>query len=342
MDKRIVVLIVAALAIVVIAAAAMSGGGSDNKKDPEAIHATDIMIDKTTLSLNEGDSYSLKATIVPEGCTDPVVWSSSNPSVCSVSDGKVIGIKAGSATITAQCGTEKTSCFVEVKAIVIPATEISIDKTTLCLYPNGSSTITATVTPNGSTDKVVWTSSDASICTVSNGKVIAIKDGSCTITATAGKESVTCEVTVYKPASAGELNALSKAQSYLSYTSFSEKGLYEQLLFEKFSESEAKYAVNNCGADWYEQASKKALSYLSHSSFSKTGLIEQLIFEDFTEDQAQKAVESCGADWYEQAVLKAKSYLSHSSFSKEDLYEQLLFEGFTEDQAQKAVDQLYV
>lgn len=92
----------------------------------------------------------------------------------------------------------------------------------------------------------------------------------------------------------GMKNALAKAKSYLSFDGFSKKGLMDQLAFEGFSEEEAAYAVEACGADWNEQAAKKAKSYMSFSSFSKTGLIEQLEFEGFTHEQAVYGAEAVG------------------------------------------------
>ena len=67
---------------------------------------------------------------------------------------------------------------------------------------------------------------------------------------------------------------------------FSYSGLIEQLEYEGYSTEEATYAVDNCGADWKEQAAKKAEEYLNSMSFSKSGLIEQLEYEGFTHDQA--------------------------------------------------------
>lgn len=131
----------------------------------------------------------------------------------------------------------------------------------------------------------------------------------------------------------GQKNALAKANSYLSHSSFSRQGLIEQLEYEKFSTEEATYAVDNCGANWNEQAEKKAKSYLSHSAFSYSGLVEQLEYEGFTHDQAVYGVEKSGADWNEQAVKKAASYLKHSSFSRQGLIDQLEYEGFTNEQA---------
>lgn len=92
----------------------------------------------------------------------------------------------------------------------------------------------------------------------------------------------------------GQKNALASAKSYLRHSSFSYKGLIEQLEFEGYSNSDATYAVNNCGADWNEQAAKSAQSYISHSSFSRAGLIEQLEFEGFTHEQALYGVKAVG------------------------------------------------
>jgi len=138
----------------------------------------------------------------------------------------------------------------------------------------------------------------------------------------------------------GQKNALEKAYSYLKYSSFSYSGLIEQLEYEKFSHEEAVYAVDNCGANWFEQAEKKADSYLRYSSFSYTGLIKQLEYEGFTNEQAVHAVDKCEADWYEQAVKTAERYLKYSSFSKSGLLSQLEYEGFTREQAAYAVERV--
>lgn len=91
-------------------------------------------------------------------------------------------------------------------------------------------------------------------------------------------------------ASSGERNALEKAYQYLKYSAFSYTGLIEQLEYEGYSNSEATYAADNCGADWYEQAAKKAKQYLDYSSFSRSGLVDQLEYEGFTHSQAEYGV----------------------------------------------------
>ena len=137
---------------------------------------------------------------------------------------------------------------------------------------------------------------------------------------------------------AGQRNALKKANSYLKYSNFSYQGLVEQLEYEKFSHEDAVYAVDHCGADWNEQALGKAKSYLDYSAFSYTGLISQLEYEGFTAEQAAYGADNCNADWNEQAAKSAKSYLDYSSFSRDSLIDQLVYEGFTYEQAVYGVD----
>ena len=95
-------------------------------------------------------------------------------------------------------------------------------------------------------------------------------------------------------ASQGETKALASAKSYLDAMAFSYNGLIYQLeQYENFSHSEAVYAAENCGADWYEQAARKAKEYLSIMKISRRMLIDHLVsVEGFTQEQAQY-----GAAW---------------------------------------------
>jgi predicted dehydrogenase len=87
-------------------------------------------------------------------------------------------------------------------------------------------------------------------------------------------------------ATTGEKNALEDAKAYLNVLAFSYDGLVEQLEYEGYSYSEAVYAVDHCGADWYEQAAKSAKAYLKIFSFSRSELIDQLEYDGFTYEQA--------------------------------------------------------
>lgn len=92
----------------------------------------------------------------------------------------------------------------------------------------------------------------------------------------------------------GQKNALKKANDYLRFSAFSYTGLISQLEYEGFTAEECTYAVDNCGADWNEQAAKKANDYLNISSFSRDSLISQLEYEGFTPEQAEYGVSQAG------------------------------------------------
>ena len=135
----------------------------------------------------------------------------------------------------------------------------------------------------------------------------------------------------------GTSNALGKAKDYLNVMAFSYLGLIKQLEYEQFTHDEAVYGADNCGANWYEQATKKAQDYLNTMSFSYSGLIKQLEYEQFTHDEAVYGADNCGANWYEQATKKAQDYLNVMSFSRQELINQLVYDGFSQNEAEYGV-----
>ena len=97
------------------------------------VPATGVTLDKTELSLTEGESATLTATVEPENATDKaIVWTSSDNAVATVENGVVTAVKAGTATITAACGSAKAECTVTVSAA--PAGPISV-KVGTAAYP---------------------------------------------------------------------------------------------------------------------------------------------------------------------------------------------------------------
>lgn len=161
-----------------------------------------ITLNKNTMTFSGEGTQTVTATIIPDGCTDNVVWVSSNPSVATISvDGAVctvVAIANGNTSITVTCGKYSASCAVAVSGIAqpVPCTGITLDKTELIFTKAESKTIVATVTPYDTTDRVVWSSDNESVATVVSGVVTAIKNGSCTITATCGNYSANCSVEI--------------------------------------------------------------------------------------------------------------------------------------------------
>ena len=162
-----------------------------------------ITLDKTSVSLVEGESVTLKATIEPESLISEVVkWKSSDESVVTLKDGgnrtaELTAVKEGKATITASYLGATATCEVTVVKKVVEVTDITLDKTELEIVTGESETLTATVKPDDATDPTVtWSSSNEKIATVVDGKVTGVAAGSVTITAKAGDKTATCAVTV--------------------------------------------------------------------------------------------------------------------------------------------------
>lgn len=81
------------------------------------VPVTGVTLSKTTLSLQEGSSETLTATVTPSNATNKTVtWSVSPSGYATVSGGRVSAVKAGSCTITASCGGKTASCTVTVTA----------------------------------------------------------------------------------------------------------------------------------------------------------------------------------------------------------------------------------
>lgn len=90
--------------------------------------------------------------------------------------------------------------YVDGEYIIAPmTTKITLSSAQENIHVGDSLTLKATVEPSDSLDAVTWSSSDSKVATVdANGKVTAIGAGKATITAKAGNQTATCEVTVYE------------------------------------------------------------------------------------------------------------------------------------------------
>ena len=83
----------------------------------KTVPVTSVSLDKTSVELIEGDVLTLTVTINPSNASNKnVTWSSSNPSVATVSNGKVTALKVGNATITVKTedGDRIATCEVTV------------------------------------------------------------------------------------------------------------------------------------------------------------------------------------------------------------------------------------
>ncbi len=186
----------------------LSDGGSAELIKPvvvtggAVVEDTAISLNKTSATIAEGQSTTLSATVTPSDATyKSVTWTSSNPSVATVSGGKVTAVSVGTATITAKSHSGKTAtCTIKVteNPNIVKPTGITLSKTSLTLSAGGSDSLTATVLPANATNKTVtWSTDNESVATVSDGTVTAVGEGTATITATTvNGKTATATVTV--------------------------------------------------------------------------------------------------------------------------------------------------
>lgn len=84
----------------------------------------------------------------------------------------------------------------EKAAAVVPATGVTLDKTTLNLMTGETAVLTAAAQPENTTDTLTWTTGNEAVATVADGVVTAVGAGSTVITATCGSVKAECTVTV--------------------------------------------------------------------------------------------------------------------------------------------------
>ena len=192
--------------------------GESSKVDVPAfktkpINVTGVTLDKSTLSLEEGATGNLVATVAPSTASDKTVtFASSDAEVATVDNtGKVTAVKAGNAdiTVTTKDGNKTAKCTLTVTAKQIPVTGVTLDKSTLSLEVGATATLNATIAPSNATYKAVgFTSSDEAIATVDNdGLVTAVAPGTADITVESiadGSKTAKCTLTVTDPVSEPE------------------------------------------------------------------------------------------------------------------------------------------
>lgn len=93
------------------------GTVSTPEPGPTVIRAEAISLSKQDITLEANGSFQITAAVAPTGVTEPIEWSSSDPSIATVdADGKVVNVNRSGAkktvTITASCSGLTAECIV--------------------------------------------------------------------------------------------------------------------------------------------------------------------------------------------------------------------------------------
>lgn len=150
---------------------------------------TSVSVNPASLSLTEGESAVLVATVLPENAKyGSIQWTSSDDKVATVSDGRVVAVGAGSATIKATAEGVSGTATVSVKAKYIPVEKVNVTDQTGAdrgvLNVGETVQLKAQVLPANATEQGVTWSSTTDCATVSStGLVTAVSLGDCVIRA---------------------------------------------------------------------------------------------------------------------------------------------------------------
>jgi len=160
----------------------------------------------------EDRSVQLTVGFNPSNTTDSkaATWSSDNTAVATVADGTVIGVSAGTATITCKVGSFTATHTITVKQPPNTVQSVSISDSALSLTPGAAYTLSATVNlldasrePDEDTT-LIWSSDSPYVSVDASGNVRIAASGmesesgilSATITVSAGSKSATCSITI--------------------------------------------------------------------------------------------------------------------------------------------------
>lgn len=164
---------------------------------PISVNAASISLNRSKMLLGIGVSEKIKYTISDDLNDSNIVWTSSNPKVATVNNGKVTAITNGTTVITASVNGYSSTCLVTVSSDYVALNGISLNMSKVDVLVGDSSNLSVSFNPSNASNKdVVWTSSNSSVVSVDGGKIIGKKVGTAIITVSSADKSATCVVNV--------------------------------------------------------------------------------------------------------------------------------------------------
>ena len=163
-------------------------------------------------------------------------------------------------------------CLYSCEEPVVTVSSITLNSTALDMTEGDSYRLTATVLPDNATDKtVIWSSSNASIASVEDGVVTAVKEGAATITVASkdGGARAACEVMV--AAKVIDVESISLSQKEATITVGESLTLKATVLPDKATDKTVTWTSNNTSVATVSDGVVKAVGAGSASITATAG-----------------------------------------------------------------------
>lgn len=199
----------------------------------------DINDFESTMSV--GGTQTIAVILYPDDADDTVKYSSSNTSVATISQGGKISAKsAGTTNITISAGSISQTLQLSVEPVSIEVSDFESK-----MEVGGTQTISVSLYPDSTGDKISYTSSNPSVATISQGgKIEAKAAGKTDITVSAGGASKTMTLTVTVGSKGISLNrtfiTLKPGEKYKLKGKVSPSSAEQKLTFKSSDTSVAK------------------------------------------------------------------------------------------------------
>ena len=187
-----------------ITAYALDGSGAEASCEVEVVRAvTRVTVDKSYLTMLEGETKQIKAKIEPSNATYKIPsFSVSQDGIVIVDeDGYVTALKEGTVSVIASAQDSSGKFAITYITVYkrVPATSIVLSDKKVVMIQGEQRDVKPVLNPISSTDGITWSSDNTSVASVgkTNGRIRANATGTAYITAmTDSGKTATIEVTV--------------------------------------------------------------------------------------------------------------------------------------------------
>ena len=149
------------------------------------------------VTVGVGEAVQLTAVLAPATARATLAWTSKKPGIASVDgNGVVYGVAKGKTKVTVKASKKKATVTVNVINPNEPTGIVLSHSGTVTMCENETLQLYASLQPATAVGTIEWSSSKASVATVSGGVVTPKKKGTATITAKVGKKKAKVKVKV--------------------------------------------------------------------------------------------------------------------------------------------------